>query len=211
MPCKNLRKSPTGRAKDQHLAILHLIMGSSLKNNIEILQYNLQRSQTITHSLLNHPDSMKFMALLVQEQYWSEYMKSSLTHHSWTLIQPTTTTNYMTHHLRPRSAIYINNHIISTSSFTPIKLPFNDVTAVSINMEESSKPMLLMNIYNPGNENLITPLRQYLQNNKITQEYQMIIIGGDFNLHHPLWNPQGYNKPDNQADKLIKMVGDYGL
>ena len=75
---------------------------------ISILQYNLNRSQPTTHSLLNHPDSSKLAILAVQEQYCSKITKSSLPHQSWTLIEPpriNDTTN-------PRAAIYINNRII---------------------------------------------------------------------------------------------------
>ena len=58
---------------------------------------------------------------------------------------------------------------------------------------------------------MITPLRQHLQNSLNAQEYEMIIIAGDFNLHHPLWNPQEYNRHDHQADELIEMMADHGL
>ena len=33
----------------------------------------------------------------------------------------------------------------------------------------------------------------------------------DFNLHHPRWNPQGYNKSDPEADELIDITVDHEL
>jgi primosomal protein N' len=36
-------------------------------------------------------------------------------------------------------------------------------------------------------------------------------MAGDFNLHHPLWNPQGYTKHEAQADELIEMMADHKM
>lgn len=49
---------------------------------ITILQYNFNKSQPITHSVLNSPISSKYAVLMLQEQYYSSFMNSSLTHHS---------------------------------------------------------------------------------------------------------------------------------
>jgi len=61
-----------------------------------------------------------------------------------------------------QSAKYI--HKILTAS--QIAIPVKDVTAIQIHKS----------------------LQTYL----INQNYGTIIIGGDFILHHPLWNPGGY-------------------
>ena len=34
----------------------------------------------------------------------------------------------------------------------------------------------------------------------------MIIIGDDFNIHHPIWNPEGYTCHDKDVDALIEMM-----
>ena len=34
---------------------------------------------------------------------------------------------------------------------------------------------------------------------------------GDFNLHHPLWNPQSYTKHDLQANELVDLLMDINL
>jgi len=176
------------------------------QNTITILQCNLNKNRVTTDSILNDPSSMKFTALLLQEQYYSKYMKSSLTHPSWTLIEPTTITNN-----QPRTAIYINNRILITSAFEPVHLSFSDVTAVKIKTKEQAKPTLLINVYNPSNANLITPLRRSLLDNIQEDQYDAIIICGDFNLHHPLWNPTSYKVHDKQADELIDLMADHGL
>jgi len=39
----------------------------------------------------------------------------------------------------------------------------------------------------------------------------LIIVAGDFNSHHPLWNPQGYLQHDEDADVLIDFAAVLGL
>src|SRR5271167_347272 len=90
-------------------------------NELMILQCNLNRNQSIMNSILNDPHAKKFTILALQE-HRSRHTKSPLTHHSWTLIEPTTTTH------QPRSAIYINNTTITSTNFEPLHFPFSDVT-----------------------------------------------------------------------------------
>src|SRR2546423_1315729 len=174
-------------------------------DSITILQYNLGKNQATTYSILNDPSSQKYTALLLQEQYWSKYTESSLLHHSWTLIESTT------YRRQPRSVIYVNNNLVTTESFTPISVPFGDVSAVELATKWNSKPMLIINVYNPGGNELIDNLKQYLRSQLRTDKYDEIIIGGDFNLHHPLWNPANYRRHDGKADELIEIMAENGL
>ena len=167
-------------------------------NTIAILQYNLRKKLSRTHSILNDPSSSKYTMLIIQEQYWSEYTESAPIHGSWTLIESGSYPNR-----NPRSAIYINNLILDTTAFHIIAIPLPDVTAIAINTTNESKPSLIINLYNPGDENLISPFTEYLQRNIDPSQYHAIIIAGDFNLHHPLWNPTYHHKHDQQADELI--------
>jgi hypothetical protein len=135
-------------------------------NTIAILQYNLRKKLTRTNSILSDPSSSKYTMLMIQEQYWSEHTKSAPTHGSWTLIESTSYPNR-----KPRSAIYINNRILDTSAFRIITFPFPDITAVAINTTNNPKPTLVINIYNPHDENLITPLMEYMERNINKSEY----------------------------------------
>lgn len=170
------------------------------EQNIAILQYNLHKSQPRTHSILNDPTSSKYTILILQEQYWSKYTKSSLVHQSWTLIE-----SRHPHNGTPRSAIYINNSKLNSEAFQIIDIPLNDITAVAINTP-NRKPTLIINIYNPRDYDLISPLTNHLQNNLDPNHYDCIIIAGDFNLHHPLWNPPDYQRHDEQADEVVEMM-----
>jgi exonuclease III len=180
------------------------------RGTIKILQYNVHKGNEITNSILNDPTSAEFTVLLLQEQHWIKRWKSSPLHNSWNLIQPTFTGQ------RPRSVIYVNRSL-NSSLYRTIHLPFNDVTAIAIKTTKEQKPTLIINIYNPGinDEDMITPLQEYLRLHLRTQDYEAIIMAGDFNLHHPLWNPPNYDKQDQrdepQAEKLIAMMVELGL
>jgi hypothetical protein len=119
-------------------------------NTIAILQYNLRKNSSRTHSILNDPSSSKYTMLIIQEQFWSKHTESTPIHGSWTLIESGSYPNR-----NPRSAIYINNRILDTSAFRIIALPFPDVTAVAVNTTNNPNPTLVINVYNPGDENVM--------------------------------------------------------
>ena len=153
---------------------------------ITILQCNLNRNRARTHGILNHPDTQQYTILLLQEQYWSPYITSSPMHHSWTLIEPAKATDREGKPRRPRSAIYINNTRLPMTAFAPVPTPLHDITAITINTNNNDKPTLIVNIYNPQDEDLITPMQEYLRTHLRLRKYGNIIIAGDFNLHSPL-------------------------
>ena len=171
-------------------------------NHLAILQYNLAKSKERMYSILNHPDTKQFTILALQEQYWSAYTNSSLTHYMWTLIESNATQGQ-----QPRSAIYVNNTLVNSSGFEPIQVPIDDVTAVAIQTAEDLKPTLIVNVYNPeGRTNSLAPLKQFLQQNVSSNRYNTVLVLGDFNLHHPLWNQQEYHVHDSKADELINIM-----
>ena len=140
-----------------------------------------------------------YAIIMLQEQYWSAYRSSSPQHQSWMLCKPT---SYKT---QPHSAIYTNNKIIPPSQVNIIKIPINNITAITFtNPASSTKLSLIINVYNAHSHNKdnSAALQAYISNlNK--DNYNLIIISGDFNLHHPLWNPTSYHNHDDKADILI--------
>ena len=109
---------------------------------------------------------------MLQEQYWSTHMKSAPIHHAWTLIEPTAPND-----TQPRSAIYINNSLLSASQITPLALPFSDITAITlITTDENTKPHLNINIYNSCDKSIIAELHEYLRNKINTHNYGIIRI-----------------------------------
>jgi len=152
----------------------------------------------------------RYAILMLQEQYWSTYTKSSPIHHAWTLIEPTAPND-----IQPRSAIYVNNSLLPASQITPLALPFSDVTAITLATVDTSsanpKPHLIINVYNPCDKSIIPELHEYLQKNIDVHDYCIIIVRGDFNTHHPVWNPEGYARHDGEADALVDMMAELEL
>ena len=79
-----------------------------------------------------------------------------------------------------------------------------------IQISASQKSTLLINVYNPCNESVLTTVHTYLQSLR-HQDYEFIIMGGDFNCHHSMWNPQSYTRHDEEADTLADLAADLGL
>ena len=155
-------------------------------HELQILQNNLHQSLTGTHSILNHPDTKQYAILLLHEQHWIPKTKSSPTHPSWALYEPTITNNK-----KPRSSIYVNNNLLSAAQITHIQLPLMDITAIEVATKDPH-PMLIVNVYKPCDKNTIHELHDHLRKRLTTRKYTTIIIAGDFNLHHPMWNPTEY-------------------
>ena len=70
--------------------------------------------------------------------------------------------------------------------------------------------MLTINIYNPCDQSIITELHEYLWENINTQDYGSLVVGGDFNAHHALWNPKTYTRHD-EGDAIVEMMTELEL
>ena len=144
---------------------------------IRILQNNLHKCRARTHAILNDPDTKDFTMLMIQEQYWSHYTKSSPTHHAWTLFEPTGTTPEK----HPRSAIYVNRKAFTAAQITQIPIPSAEVTVIQIDGQEGAKPSLFINIYNPYDDSALPALQQCLQQMTPTRYELMLNIRGSVN------------------------------
>jgi hypothetical protein len=71
--------------------------------------------------------------------------------------------------------------------------------------------MLIVNIYNSHDQTLPASLQTHLTRELCLQDYGAIIVAGDFNLHHPLWNPQGYLVQEPEAETLIDPMMEASL
>jgi len=168
--------------------------------HLKIMQYNVAKKREVMDSILNDITTKDYTLLMIQEHY--HYRKNPLLHQSWTLIEPT-----LIRGTPPRTAIYVNNKRLPPASFEQIAISNGDIIAISIQSKSSHmKPTLIMNIYNPHQQSIVTDLRHYLLQHIQLDDYETIIIAGDFNLHHPLWNPQGYTEHDPEADDLIEIM-----
>jgi ribonuclease HI len=171
---------------------------------IAILQYNLHKRQVITDSVLNA--SSKYAILLLQEQYISTYTNSSPIYKSWTLIESKAMGSNP-----PRAAIYLNNTILPAHSYEPVIMEIPDIVAIILRLDQEQHPTLIINIYNTKKSSQITDLRKYLRKHLRNNTYNGIIIAGDFNVHHPLWNPPNRHECDKEAEVLIDTMSQLQL
>ena len=157
------------------------------QQQIKILQANLHKSKERTHGILSHPSIQQYTTILLQEQYWSTHTEESPHHPGWIRYEPTNKNK------APRAAIYVNNQQFASSQISQIPLPFTDVVAIQLetSKQHEEPPTLIINVYNPCDDSLIQQLQDELQKVKVKQD-STIILAGDFNCHHPLWNPPGY-------------------
>src|SRR5205814_9912124 len=131
----------------------------------------------------------------------SDYTNSSPIHHSWTLIESMATENH-----NPRAAIYLNKTILPAHSYEPVLMEIPDIVAISLRLDTVQHPTLIINVYNTKNTSHLKELRTYLQKHLRNNTYNGILMAGDFNLHHPLWNPPNYLIQDSEADTLIDII-----
>jgi len=173
---------------------------------LRILQYNLHKNRERTHRILNDPDMKEYTILMIQEQFWSPFTKSSPLHHAWSLIEPHATTDR-----NPRAAIYVNSKHLPAACLTQLPVPSTDIVALEISLPDTQKPSLFINVYNPCDESVLPTLHSYLEQNLRPHRYEFIVMGGDFNCHHPLWNRPEYDRHDDEADRLIDLAASLDL
>ena len=138
---------------------------------------------------------------MLQEQYFSSYINSSLTHQSWTLIESKSSENNS-----PRAAIYVNKTILSAHSYELVSVSILDVMIIIIQLDQKQHLTLLINIYNTKKSTQLTELRTEILTQLRKNTYNGILIAGDFNLHHSLWNSSNYHSHDSEADTLIDIM-----
>lgn len=111
----------------------------------------------------------------------------------------------------PRSVIYINNSIPS-SSYRIIPTPNADISAVRFLATTSSPPITFVNIYNPPDSLATLPiLKVFLQSLQEEHPTSELVILGGFNLHHPMGAPPRRNaQHESQSDELLVFLAVHG-
>src|SRR5436305_7109138 len=153
MPTPTQTKQTVGNTQSHNSTNVCLMSTTKL---LRILQNNVHKSRERTHGILNDPDTKDYTILMLQEQYWSPYTKSSPIHQSWTLYEPIIQKTERA----PRAAIYTNNNQLPAARISQLPMPSSDVVVIQIST--SPKPTLLINVYNPCNESVLTTLHTYL-------------------------------------------------
>jgi endonuclease/exonuclease/phosphatase (EEP) superfamily protein YafD len=175
-------------------------------SQLRILQNNLHKHKTRTHAILNDHDTKDFTILMLQEPYyWTDKESNTQTppHHAWLRYLPTS------NEAPPRAATYVSKAQVNAAQVTQIQLPFSDVVAIKINLQDQTD-ITIVNVYNPCDDSLIQRLHKSLEDAKINHKGR-ILLAGDFNSHHPLWNPPRYYRHDESANDILDLAKELGL
>jgi Reverse transcriptase (RNA-dependent DNA polymerase)/Endonuclease-reverse transcriptase len=175
---------------------------------LRIMQYNVGKIREIMDSILNHEDTENYSILMLQEHCRTYNQDMSLLHGAWTAYEPTHRTDKP-----PRAAIYVNNGKMDNDAIEQIPIPHEDILAISLPPElPFYKPTLIINLYNDSRTHSATEqLRNIFRRHVKIEDYDIVLVGGDFNLHHALWNPPGYMAQEPQAQNVVETMMDANL
>jgi endonuclease/exonuclease/phosphatase family metal-dependent hydrolase len=175
---------------------------------LRIMQCNIGKTREVMDSILNHEDTQDYAIFLLQEHCRTYKQNIPLLHHAWTALEPT-------HHTGkpPRAAIYTNNEKIDPHTIKQIPMPHEDILAISLPAEPPfCKPTLIVNLYNDSQTHSATEqLRNIFRHHLKIEDYDVVLVVGDFNLHHALWNPPGYTVQEPQAQNVVETMMDANL
>ena len=167
--------------------------------HLKISQQNLNKSLTAQLHLLNSAKPDNWDVLMIQEP-WMTFNGTRATPH-WTVLYPKVFFEDQAKTLR--SIILINTRI-PTNNY--IQIQFNTADVTGLILTTSSGKIYMINVYNDCNNNeAIDAVSEFLAQ-RFPDDYvpsdTHIIIGGDFNHHHPWWESE-----DNQhLTSAVHMV-----
>jgi hypothetical protein len=178
-----------------------------ISSNTKILQVNLNRSLPATESALQVAIELKIDILLIQEPWIlsdsDDFSTArSVAHQSYFQLLPVWTG------LRPRTLAYVSRSytpIVNTSPISP-----TDPDVLIVDISEKGEKVQAINIYNEKDLDFDLErghtLQRFLYNFTLSSKS---IIVGDFNLHHPLWEPTA--RPTPNSERLVDWIEEQEL
>jgi hypothetical protein len=166
-------------------------------NNLAIFMLNVQRDGNRTHTLLCDLFDKKVDIFMVQEpllvstgttadglskesaKVWGFAKHQEWTAHHAPILDPLKP---------PRTVTYVRKYLDPVVTYRPDLVDHKDVVVVEI--EEGEGSQFIVNVYNDGrmrDEGAVDALL----NSKMDWHLESILMGGDFNLHHPQWALKG--------------------
>lgn len=173
--------------------------------NLKVLQINLNRSAPATESALNLATELQVDIIAIQEPWVypspnNDYtVTRSVIHSSYTQILPSHG------NLRPRTLFYISKALTSVN--IAIESP-DDPDCLIIDINYGYTKAQIINIYN---EKHLDGSSTYTVNRGLLPNplYKDSIVLGDFNTHHPWWDP--LHEKSTSADTLVEWITDNNL
>ena len=180
------------RNQTQGLCHTNVMLSSSLK----ILQVNLNRSGPATESALQTAIELGADLIVVQEPWVTRDYTRSIAHQSFTQILPPG------NGLRPRTLVYVSKALRPLVSLATTSPNDPDLLVVDIQEGRSAKVQLI-NVYNEDDQAGEGPrtLERCLFRRQLSSNTLLL---GDFNTHHPWWDPLAQESPG--AGQLIEWL-----
>jgi len=169
-------------------------------SNIKILQLNTNRNSLTTENVLELAIELDIQILAIQEPWVIDQTDSyrSVNHASFKQLFP----EYSA--FRPRVMFYVIKDLKTNLAPSSPK----DPDCIIIDLTESS--IQLVNIYNATHPNIANSLPTIQRNNiLLNQILRKSIILGDFNTHHPWWDP--LRAQSSNAPHLLDLIEVYSL
>lgn len=170
--------------------------------DMRVLQINLNKNQYATENTLQLAVELKIDIIVVQEPWLIprqpgnlDYSNTRSVHHQqFVQIFPAFPAQ-----LRPRTMVYVMRELGNRIKLTSQSPQDPDIQILSV--DDSTSNFELINIYNQlgqmgeRGKTLEAYLYNYHPNSKT-------ILLGDFNLHHPLWQPE--SPADISSERLVE-------
>jgi hypothetical protein len=161
---------------------------TTLCNQLRVWQQNLNKSLTAQQHLLNTASPRDWDVLMLQKPWFGKTVTRAT--HAWRVLYPDIYYENKTTNLR--SIILVSTNL-STDQYEQVQFRSADVTGLRIVTEAG--PITLLNVYNDCNHNAaIEEIDEYLSRtfpDDLIPEEEHVIMAGDFNRHHSLWEDEG--------------------
>lgn len=174
--------------------------------NIRFLQINLNRSSQATENVLQLALELNIDIILIQEPWimknGSDFSNCrSILHQNFIQTLPKFNPT-----LRPRTLFYTSKDLRASIDLAPSSPVDPDIQI--INCQNRSETFQIINIYNEADQAKEQgyTIERLLYNIPLSR---YTIVLGDFNTHHPLWDP--YTNKSGDADQLAEWFEDQNL
>src|SRR6201746_2843977 len=166
----------------------------------KILQINVNRNSTTTENILQMAIELNIKILAIQEPWVIPNSNKfrSINHPSFKQLFP----NYST--FRPRVLFYISReYIVNLAPISPLDPDCIIIDLINLNIQ-------LINIYNASHPNIDNSIATIQRENLLPNLFaKNTILLGDFNTHHPWWDP--LNTQSANSVYLMDIINKYSL
>ena len=176
-----------------------------MNKDLRVLQINLNKSAQATESALQIAVKLNIDILLVQEPWLvsstgastgiTDYSSvRSINHQGFVQIFPSFPT-----HLRPRTltyALHSSSVLVSLASTTPND---PDVQVLTVQEKQGQQEIQLINLYNYKDQSQQSDAETLIRWLYDFTVLPNTIFAGDFNSHHPRWDPLNQTSPNAEG------------